>query len=147
MNNVRVQEARFQQLVLIYQNTVLQANAEVENALIGFLKAQQSVKYLATSADAATESLELVRRQYNEGQTDFNRVLNVEQLLTQQEDQLAVAQGSVAQNLILVYRSFGGGWEIRCAPLPPMAAAGPATEVVPQPPAAPVAPLPQPATP
>ena len=50
VNNVRVQDARFQQLVLTYQDTVLQANAEVENALIGFLKAQQAVKFLATSA-------------------------------------------------------------------------------------------------
>ena len=104
VNNIRVQDARFQQLVLAYQDTVLRANAEVENALVGFLKAQQAVKFLATSTDAATQSLDLVRIQYNEGKTDFNRVLNVEQLLTQQEDQLAVARGAVAQNLILVYK-------------------------------------------
>jgi NodT family efflux transporter outer membrane factor (OMF) lipoprotein len=54
VNNIRVQDARFQQLVLAYQETVLRANAEVENALVGFLKAQQAVKFLATSADAAT---------------------------------------------------------------------------------------------
>ncbi len=150
VNNVRVQEARFQQLVLNYQNIVLQANAEVENALIGFLKAQQAVKYLATSAEAATQSLDLVRLQYKEGQTDFNRVLNVEQLLTQQEDQLAVARGAVAQNLILVYRAIGGGWQIRCAPVPPPPAAAPQqpapppAEVVPLPPATPTTRLPQP---
>ncbi|MFZ1934689.1 MAG: TolC family protein [Thermoguttaceae bacterium] len=145
VNNVHVQEARFQQLVLNYQNTVLQANAEVENALIGFLKAQQAVKYLATSADAATQSLDLVRLQYKEGQTDFNRVLSVEQLLTQQEDQLAVARGSVAQNLILVYRSIGGGWQIRCAPpLPMPPSAPPPAEIVPPPAATPNVPLPQP---
>ena len=45
-----LQDARFQQLVLQYQNTVLQANAEAENAMVGFLQAQQQVKYLATSA-------------------------------------------------------------------------------------------------
>ena len=143
VNNIRVQDARFQQLVLNYQNTVLQANAEVENALVGFLKAQQSVKYLATSADAATQSLNLVRLQYQEGQTDFNRVLNVEQSLTQQEDQLAVAQGAVANNLILVYKSIGGGWQIRCGPPPPMQ---PPAEVVPPPAAIHNAPLPPPPT-
>ncbi len=141
VNNIRVQDARFQQLVLNYQNTVLQANAEVENALIGFLKAQQSVKFLATSAEAATQSLELVRLQYREGQTDFNRVLNVEQSLTQQEDQLAVAQGAVANNLILVYKSIGGGWQIRCGPPPPMQ---PPAEVVPPPTGIQTVPLPQP---
>ena len=90
VNGIRVQDARFQQLALQYQNTVLQANAEAENAIVGFLQAQQQVRYLATSVRAADESLSLVRIQYNEGKTDFNRVVNVEQLLTQQEDQLAV---------------------------------------------------------
>jgi NodT family efflux transporter outer membrane factor (OMF) lipoprotein len=111
-NNVRVQDARFQQLAYTYQNTVLKANAEAENALIGFLKFQQQVKYLTTSTAAATESLGLVRDQYNAGKTDFNRVLNVEQLLTQQQDQLAVAQGVVANNLVLLYKALGGGWQI-----------------------------------
>jgi NodT family efflux transporter outer membrane factor (OMF) lipoprotein len=145
VNNIRVQDARFQQLALNYQDTVLRANAEVENALVGFLKAQQAVKFLATSAEAATQSLELVRLQYKEGQTDFNRVLNVEQSLTQQEDQLAVARGAVAQNLILVYKSIGGGWQIRCIPWPPMPPSGPPPgEVIPSPAPLENAPLPQP---
>ncbi len=112
-NNIRVQEARFQQLVAQYQNIVLQANAEVENALVGFLKAQQQVRSLAQSAEAARQSVELVMAQYREGTVDFNRVFNVQQFLTQQEDHLAVAQGSVAQNLIQLYRALGGGWQIR----------------------------------
>ena len=153
VNNIRVQDARFQQLALFYQNTVLQANAEVENSLIGFLQAQRQVKFLAESVTAASQSLDLVRTQYNEGKTDFNRVLNVEQLLTQQEDQLAVSQGSVAQNLILVYKSIGGGWQIRLGdtgsqPQPPggqgvepLPAPGPGGNAAPQPPSVP-APVP-----
>ena len=153
VNNIRVQDARFQQLALFYQNTVLQANAEVENALIGFLQAQRQVKFLAESVTAAEQSLDLVRSQYNEGKTDFNRVLNVEQLLTQQEDQLAVSQGSVAQNLILVYKSIGGGWQIRLAgaasppetppgqTVAPLPAPVPAGTALPQPPSVP-APVP-----
>jgi outer membrane protein TolC len=113
VNNIRVQDARFQQLAYQYQNTVLKANAEAEDALVGFLKFQQQVKYLATSTQAATESLGLVRDQYNAGKTDFNRVLTVEQLLSQQEDLLAVAQGTVANNLVLLYKALGGGWQTR----------------------------------
>ncbi len=78
-----------------------------------FLKSQQQVQSLAQSADAARESVELVLSQYREGTVDFNRVFNVQQFLTQQQDQLAVAQGSVAQNLIQLYRALGGGWQIR----------------------------------
>jgi NodT family efflux transporter outer membrane factor (OMF) lipoprotein len=114
-NNIRVQDARFQQLVVHYQNLVLQANEEAENALIGFLKTQQQVQYLTTSTQAAEQSLGLVRDQYDAGKTDFNRVLNVEQLLVQQQDQLAVARGNVAQNLVLLYKALGGGWQIRLA--------------------------------
>jgi outer membrane protein TolC len=113
VNNIRVQDAVFQQRVATYQNTVLQANAEAENAIVGFLKAQEQVKSLFDSVNWAAQSLELVEEQYEGGITDFNRVFNVQQLLTQQEDQLAVAQGSVADNLILIYKSLGGGWQIR----------------------------------
>jgi outer membrane protein TolC len=135
VNNINVQDARFQQTVLIYQQTVLQANAEAENALIGFLKAQQTVKFLATSTRAAEESVVLVRTQYNEGKTDFNRVITIEQDLTQQQDQLAVAQGSVAQNLVALYKALGGGWQIRLAPPgpPPQPPPAPPVERLPAP--------------
>ena len=128
VNNIRLQDARFQQLAIEYQNLVLQANAEAENALVGFLKSQQQVKFLRRSAQAAAESLDLVQLQYNEGKADFNRVFNVQQALTQQQDLLAVAEGDVAKNLILLYKALGGGWQIRLAsPAPqPEAAAQPA---------------------
>jgi NodT family efflux transporter outer membrane factor (OMF) lipoprotein len=137
VNNIRVQDARFQQRAVEYQNTVLQANAEAENALIGFLKFQQQVKYLGTSAKAAEESLGLVRDQYNAGKTDFNRVISVEQLLTQQQDQLAVAQGTVVTNLVLLYKALGGGWQIRLGgpALPPGMSNEQTFEPVPTPPA------------
>ncbi|MHB1037419.1 MAG: efflux transporter outer membrane subunit [Pirellulales bacterium] len=53
VNNIRVQDARFQQLAVRYQNVVLQANAEAEDAIVGFLQAQQQVKFLAESTVAA----------------------------------------------------------------------------------------------
>lgn len=112
-NNIRVQESRFQQLAVQYQNVVLQANAEAENAIVGFLKAQQQVRSLSESTNAARESVELVSAQYREGAVDFNRVFNIQQLLTQEQDRLAVAQGAVVQNLIELYRALGGGWQIR----------------------------------
>jgi NodT family efflux transporter outer membrane factor (OMF) lipoprotein len=113
VNGIRVQDAIFQELVATYQNTVLKANAEVENGVVKFLDAQRQVKFLTTSTKAATESVELVRNQYDAGKTDFNRVLTVEQALTQQEDQLAVAEGTVVQSLVQIYKALGGGWQIR----------------------------------
>jgi len=126
LNNIRLQDARFERLAYDYQNLVLQANAEAENALVGFLKAQQQVKALRRSAQAAAESLDLVQLQYNEGKADFNRVFNVQQALTQQQDLLAVAEGDVGKYLILLYKALGGGWQIRLGPpSQPEAAAAP----------------------
>jgi outer membrane protein TolC len=121
VNQIRFQEARFQELAVQYQNTVLQANQEAEDALVGFLKSQQQVAFVAQSTVASEQSLGLVHEQYAAGKTDFNRVLTVEQLLTQQQDQLAVAQGRAASSLIQLYKALGGGWQIRLAapqPLP-----------------------------
>jgi outer membrane protein TolC len=139
MNNIRVQDARFQQLAVQYQETVLRANAEAENALIGFLKAQQQVVYLQKSVLASRDSLELVQAQYDAGKTDFNRVFNIQQLLTQQEDQLAVAEGTVAGGLVQLYKSLGGGWQIRLAgpESPPGAAAEETGKPAPKEPATP----------
>ena len=63
MNNVRLQDATFQQLAVEYQNTVLRANAEAENAIVGFLKAQQQSKLLQSGAHWADQSLVLVEQQ------------------------------------------------------------------------------------
>jgi NodT family efflux transporter outer membrane factor (OMF) lipoprotein len=139
-NNIRVQEARFQQLAVQYQNVVLRANAEAENAIVSFLKAQQQAKSLSQSTDAARESVELVSNQYRQGIVDFNRVFDSQIFLTQQQDQLAIAQGSIAQNLIQLYKALGGGWQIRLnnAAPQPLAAPGQPAEAVPAPePAAP----------
>jgi outer membrane protein TolC len=113
VNGIRVEDARFQQTALTYQNLVLQANAEVENAVARFLSAQLQVKFLTTSTRAAEQSVALVRSQYDAGKTDFNRVLIVEQALTQQQDQLALSEGAVVQNLVDIYKALGGGWQIR----------------------------------
>lgn len=138
INNVRLQDATFQQLAVDYQNTVLQANAEAENAIVGFLKAQQQTNFLRASTNWADQSLVLVAQQYDEGATDFNRVFNIQQTLTQQQDQLAVAEGAVATNLIQLYRALGGGWQIRLggqavAPMPSAAPREPVPAPAPEP--------------
>jgi hypothetical protein len=52
-------------------------------------------------------------QQYRTGTIDFNRVFNLETTQVQQQEQLALAQGNIALNLINVYRALGGGWELR----------------------------------
>jgi len=110
-NNVRAQQAAFQGAVFDYQQTVLRANREVEDALVAFVRSREQAARLQESVDAAQVSVELVLAQYEAGLTDFNRVFNTQSLLAQQQEQLATVEGSIAQNLIAVYQALGGGWQ------------------------------------
>jgi NodT family efflux transporter outer membrane factor (OMF) lipoprotein len=112
-NQVRVQDARFQQLLIAYQNTVLKAQQEVEDALTGFLRSQARAKLLAESTEAARRSLHLASRQYQEGITDFTTVITAEQALLREQDSLAAALGDISRYLVGVYRALGGGWQLR----------------------------------
>ena len=112
-NNVRLQDARLQQLLVDYQNTVLNAQQQVDNGLSTFLQSRQQVGFLRGSAEAAKGALRVATQQYNQGATDFTTVLVAEQNLLQAESNLAVAMGNVPLGLTAVYRALGGGWQIR----------------------------------
>jgi NodT family efflux transporter outer membrane factor (OMF) lipoprotein len=112
-NNVRVQDARFQQLVVNYQNTVLRAFQDVEDATVGFLRTQEQAGFLSDSVQQYRRSAELSLIQYSEGLTTYQRVIDSQRNLTQQEDAFASATGSVGTNLIALYKALGGGWELR----------------------------------
>jgi outer membrane protein TolC len=112
-NNVRLQDAFFQELIFSYQDTVLRAQQEVEDGLAGFLQSQVAVVKLAQAAEAARRSAELALIQYREGATDYTTVITAQQTLLTQQENLAVGNGSVPLNLVSVYRALGGGWELR----------------------------------
>jgi NodT family efflux transporter outer membrane factor (OMF) lipoprotein len=113
VNNVRLQAVRVQELIAAYQNRTLMAAQEVETSLRGFLRSREQAEELAASVKAAADATGIGTQQYRAGTIDFNRVFNLETTQVQQQDQLAVAQGNIALNLIAVYRSLGGGWELR----------------------------------
>ena len=110
---MRLQDARFQELLITYKNTVLRAQQEVEDALAGFLRYQENAQSLALSAAAAKHSLDLAFIQYSQGSTDFTTVLVAQQALLNVQDNLAAALGNICTNLAGIYRALGGGWEIR----------------------------------
>jgi outer membrane protein TolC len=92
---------------------VLQVQAEVENAIVAFLESFRQLNERQAAADAAQRAVDISTLQYEDGLVNFNTVINTLQSLAAQQDQLATAQGSVASNLVEVYRALGGGWEIR----------------------------------
>ena len=112
-SNIRVQDARLQQLLIAYQSTVIQAQQEVENALVAFLKAQDRAFFLENSTGAADRALTLALRQYQAGARDFTTVISAQQALLSEQDSRAANLGALASNLVGIYRALGGGWEIR----------------------------------
>jgi NodT family efflux transporter outer membrane factor (OMF) lipoprotein len=112
-NNVRLQDARLQELLVDYDNTVLRAYQEVEDSMIGFVKSQESVGYLEDSVQAASRSVDLALVQYRDGIIDYNRVLTTQEQLVEQQQNWTQRRGDVALNLVGMYKAMGGGWELR----------------------------------
>ena len=112
-NRVRAEDARFQQLAINYQNIVLRAAQETEDALVVFLRSQDERAFLMGSVNASKRSVDLSSLQYKEGLVDYQRVLDAQRALLAAEDALTSVTGSVAVNLITTFKALGGGWEIR----------------------------------
>lgn len=112
-NRVRVQDARFQQLVAAYQNTVLNAAREMEDAMVAFLRSREQMQFLFDSVRAAKRSVELSMIQYREGLVDYQRVLDTLRFQTQEQDLYTETTGAVALNVISMYKALGGGWQLR----------------------------------
>ncbi len=114
VNNVRLQDAKFEELLTAYQSSVLTGQQEVENGLVTFLKAQQRTKLQAESVKYADDAVKVVLAQYELGTVQITQLIQIEQNLVQQQDTLAQAQGEIVTGLIQAYKALGGGWRIRC---------------------------------
>ena len=112
-NQMRVEDALLQQLIVNYEDTVLRAHQEVEDSMIGFLRKQQEAGFLMDSVKASQRSVDLSMLQYKEGLVDYQRVLDSQRFLTDQQDVWTATRGDVIVNLIAMYKALGGGWQIR----------------------------------
>lgn len=112
-NGVRIEDARFQQLLVNYRDTVLRAAQEVTDALAGFVYAQKALAAEQAAVKAAERSVEISMVQYREGAVDFQRVLDAQRSLLVQQNNLTQASSSIATNLVALYKALGGGWEVR----------------------------------
>ncbi len=112
-NQVRIQDARLQQLITSYQNTVLNAAREIEDGMTGIIFAQKEAEYIWQGIVSSQKSMELSTLQYEEGFVDYQRVLDSTRSMTQKQDQYAQLQGKIVTNVISLYKALGGGWQIR----------------------------------
>ena len=113
INNVRVQDARFQELLTTYQNTVLTAQQEVADSITGMVHSREQSLYLLDSVVAAQRSVEIAMTQYKSGGADYIRVLIATQFLVNQQDAYVLSRIDTASSAISLNKALGGGWEMR----------------------------------
>ena len=85
----------------------------MENNIVAYLKSHEQLVSYTAAAAASKRAVNVSTSQYQNGLVDFNTVVTTLSADQQQQDLLQSAQGTVATNLVQVYKSLGGGWEIR----------------------------------
>lgn len=108
--NIEVQSALQEQVLVAYEAAVLNALEEVENALVAYAEEQYRRQALIDATEAAKRAAELAKDKYQGGLTDFSNVLEAERSLLSFQDQLNQSDGKVTSNLIRLYKALGGGW-------------------------------------
>ena len=109
-NNVRLQDARLQELLEQYRQKVLEAAQEVDNAAISVVKTAEQEKLLEQTVTSAERALEIAYISYREGYADFQRVLDAQRTLFSQNDRLVNIRGEHLDYLVALYKGLGGGW-------------------------------------
>lgn len=109
-NNVRVQDARLQQLIEGYQQNVLRAANEADIALTEIIKNHDKKQYADQALAAAERSLTLANALYQDGYADFQRVLDAQRSLANQSERNIIDRGQQITAVVALYKALGGGW-------------------------------------
>lgn len=110
-SRIKVEDALTEQALLHYEQTVLRALEEAENALTAYLEECNRMAALQRSVAAARRTRRLAIHLYKAGLKDFQNVLDAERNVFIVENQLAESRGRIATNLVGLYKALGGGWD------------------------------------
>ena len=109
-SNIEQQRALQDQSLITYQQTVLAALQEVENALIASTKEEEHRRALREAVAANRKAVGLATTLYTQGNTDFLNVLDAQRSLFASEDALIQSTGNVSTDLVAIFKALGGGW-------------------------------------
>ncbi|WP_407833475.1 TolC family protein [Vibrio rotiferianus] len=110
-NNIRFEDARFQETLTNYNKKVLQAVNEVTNALEAYDLYLEQKSLRLQSVNSSIRAFNISMTQYENGQISFERLLNSVEKMTRAEDSYANIKGNVANQVVALYKALGGGWE------------------------------------
>jgi multidrug efflux system outer membrane protein len=107
---LRAQQARGDSSLAAYDQTVLRAIEDLENALVSYRQQQLQIVSLAQQVQASRGAAGLARIRYKEGSIDFLVLLDAERTRLAAEDALTVAQTGANTDIVAIYKALGGGW-------------------------------------
>jgi NodT family efflux transporter outer membrane factor (OMF) lipoprotein len=102
----------YRQSLLSYQEGILSALRDVEDALVAYNNEQDHRSELSQAVESARDSVDISRDQYKQGIIDFLQVLDAQRQLLSAQDDLAQSNQAIATNLVSLYKALGGGWEM-----------------------------------
>jgi outer membrane protein, multidrug efflux system len=103
-------QATQRELIASYQSAVLNAYADVENALGQVTNNSKAERHLGREVEAAREAFTIAQLQYRQGTSDLLTVLQAQQTLFSAEDQLAQSTLARMQAVVHLFEALGGGW-------------------------------------
>jgi multidrug efflux system outer membrane protein len=103
-------DARAEGSLALYEQTVLQALEEAENALTAYAREQARLQYLREAEKSAEEAAKLASQRYKDGVANFLDVLDAERVALVAQNETVESQTRVATAWVSVYKAMGGGW-------------------------------------
>jgi multidrug efflux system outer membrane protein len=107
---LKAQQARQDEVLADYDQTVLTAVEDLENALTAYRQQQLRIVSLAQQVEASRSAANLARVRYKEGSIDFLVLLDAERTRLAAEDALTLAQTAANTDIVALYKALGGGW-------------------------------------
>jgi NodT family efflux transporter outer membrane factor (OMF) lipoprotein len=111
LGNFEFTKARQDELLQTYRKTVVQAFADVDNALVAIRQTTEKLRLQREVLAASKRAFELSEQQLRAGTADIVTVLNTQLTLFQAEDSLWQAQLARLLAIVSLYQALGGGWE------------------------------------
>ena len=105
-----MERTRFDQAYYQYQQTVLGAFGDVDNALASLRTFTEEYEHRRQQVEAATKALNLSRARYDFGYTSYLEVIIMENDLFDAQFQESEALRGKLSSVVTLYKSLGGGW-------------------------------------
>jgi multidrug efflux system outer membrane protein len=121
---IQVKRAVQEQALATYENKVLTALEEVENALVAIVRNRERYTYLQTADAAARNAAQFARQSYASGISDYVSVLETQRTQLSVSDSLKSCEADITTALIQLYKALGGGWTAAESTIPAMTAQG-----------------------